>query len=430
MGAWADNTVFWHVYPLGFCGAPLHPQHNDDNAAPRLHRLTNWLDYATTLGVNGLLLAPIFAAQSHGYDSIDQFRIDPRLGTEQDFMELVTQAKARDLHIVLDGVFSHVGSDHPWLQEALATGPDGPHGDLFDIDWGADGEAKPHVWEGHNSLARLNHASESAVDYVYQVMTYWLARGVSGWRLDAAYSVAPAFWDRVLPRVQEQFPDAFFLGEVIHGDYPRFVAETGVDTVTQYELWKAVWSSLADTNLWELDAALTRHNGYLNTFIPQTFIGNHDVTRIASQVGPEKAIAALAILLTIGGIPSIYYGDEQGFTAVKGTGFAADDALRPEFPEFPPESYFSSEFFQSYRELIYLRRSRPWLSSATSTKIALTNPRYTYRITAPDNSDSLEVTIDLDANNSYDPNKPGTASGLAVTIRDSTGNTIWEYQRR
>jgi len=434
MNQWAAQTVFWHIYPLGFCGAPLHPQANGDaSPAPRLRRLINWLDYAQSLGTNGLLLAPIFASQSHGYDSINQFQIDPRLGSDDDFAELVEQASARGLPIVLDGVFSHVGSEHPWLLESLVTGPDGPHGDLFDIDWHAEGGPRPRVWEGHNSLVRLNHASHRAVEYVYNVMTHWLARGVAGWRLDAAYSVAPAFWMKVLPKVREQFPEAFFLGEIIHGDYPRFVTETDVDTVTQYELWKAIWSALKDTNFWELDAALTRHNGYLDTFIPQTFVDNHDVTRIASQVGSDKAIAALAILLTIGGIPSIYYGDEQGFTGVKGEGFGADDALRPEFPDVPPASYFSAEMFHLYCDLITLRRSRPWLANAKTTKVALTNPRITYLATARDNTtdraDSLEVTINLDASNTYDPNAPDTASGIAVTIRDSANNVIWEYYR-
>ncbi|HMS38029.1 MAG TPA: alpha-amylase family glycosyl hydrolase, partial [Arachnia sp.] len=275
---WVDHTIWWHVYPLGFCGAPIRGEHT---AAPRLRRLLNWLDYAVELGASGLLLGPIFASEAHGYDTLDFFRIDPRLGTDEDFDELVAGCRERGLHILLDGVFSHVGSGHPELRRALAEGPDGEAAGLFDIDWDAPGGPAPRVFEGHGALARLNHDSPRTVDLVADVMTHWIDRGASGWRLDAAYSVDASFWARTLPRVRERHPDAWVLGEVIHGDYPAFVASSTADSVTQYELWKAIWSSLKDRNFFELDWTLTRHNALLDAFVPNTFVGNHDVTRIA-----------------------------------------------------------------------------------------------------------------------------------------------------
>jgi glycosidase len=388
---WVDHTIWWHVYPLGFCGAPIRGEHT---AAPRLRRLLNWLDYAVELGASGLLLGPIFASEAHGYDTLDFYRIDPRLGTDEDFDDLVAGCRARGLHLLLDGVFSHVGAGHPDLRRALAEGPDGDAAGLFDVDWDAPGGPAPRVFEGHGALARLNHGSERTVDLVAGVMSHWLDRGASGWRLDAAYSVDASFWARALPRVREHHPDAWILGEVIHGDYPAFVAASTADSVTQYELWKAVWSSLKDRNFFELDWTLTRHNALLDAFVPNTFVGNHDVTRIASTVGPDLAVVALAILMTVGGTPSIYAGDEQGFTGVKEEMVAGDDAVRPPFPETPAELLpFGEPMLRVHKELIGLRRRHPWLVRARTERLRVSNEQLTYRVFAGD--DALEVHLDL-----------------------------------
>ena len=385
---WVDHTIWWHVYPLGFCGAPIRGEHT---AAPRLRRLLNWLDYAVELGASGLLLGPIFASEAHGYDTLDFYRIDPRLGTDEDFDDLVAGCRARGLHLLLDGVFSHVGAGHPDLRRALAEGPDGDAAGLFDVDWDAPGGPAPRVFEGHGALARLNHGSERTVDLVAGVMSHWLDRGASGWRLDAAYSVDASFWARALPRVREHHPDAWILGEVIHGDYPAFVAASTADSVTQYELWKAVWSSLKDRNFFELDWTLTRHNALLDAFVPNTFVGNHDVTRIASTVGPDLAVV---VLMTVGGTPSIYAGDEQGFTGVKEEMVAGDDAVRPPFPETPAELLpFGEPMLRVHKELIGLRRRHPWLVRARTERLHVSNEQLTYRVFAGD--DALEVHLDL-----------------------------------
>ena len=186
--------------------------------------------------------------------------------------------------------------------------------DHFRFDDAAGGEGGPGyaTFEGRESLAALNHDSAEVRDLAVQVLTHWLDRGASAWRLDAAYGIDPAFWASVLPAVRERHPDAWFTGEVIHGDYTGFVEASTVDTVAQYELWKAIWSSLADVNFYELDWCLGRHNELLESFIPATFVGNHDVTRIASKVGAAKAALAVVLLMTVGGVPSVYYGDEQG----------------------------------------------------------------------------------------------------------------------
>ena len=411
--SWVEYAIWWHVYPLGLCGAPIREP--DTTPGPRLRRLFDWLDYAIELGCSGLLLGPIFESQSHGYDSLDLFRIDPRLGGEADFDELVEQCRSRGLRLVLDGVFSHVGAEYPGVAKALAEGPGAGAGELFDLDWDAPGGPAPRVFEGHASLVRLNHASQETVDFVAKVMKHWLDRGIDGWRLDAAYSVAPEFWAQVTGQVRRHHPDCWLLGEVLHGDYVAFVADSGVDSVTQYELWKAIWSSINDRNFFELDHALRRHNQFLDAFLPNTFVGNHDVTRIASRVGADGAILALAILMTVGGIPSIYYGDEQGYVGVKEERLGGDDDIRPVFPSSPSQfSPLGAHLLRAHQDLIGLRRRHSWLVRARTEPLHLENERLIYRSFAPDGSTHLDVEIDL-------------AGSPAAIIRDDSGEELWSH---
>jgi cyclomaltodextrinase / maltogenic alpha-amylase / neopullulanase len=374
---WIEQAVWWHIYPLGFVGAE-----SEVAACPevrhRLGHIVSWLDYAVDLGVSGLVLAPVFSSSSHGYDTIDHFAIDRRLGDDTDFDAFVAEARRRGLRVILDGVFNHVGREFPAFQRALAGGPQSPEARWFHLTWPQDGSAREPdyaTFEGHRQLVTLNHAEPAVADYVARVMNHWLDRGASGWRLDAAYAVPRPFWRSVLPEVRRQHPDAWIFGEVIHGDYVAFVHDTGVDSVTQYELWKAIWSSLNSRNFFELAWALKRHNAFLDSFVPQTFVGNHDVTRIASRLDDERHLAhALAILMTVGGTPSIYSGDEQAFRGIKEDRAGGDDAIRPAFPATPSAlAPFGWPVYRLHQELIGLRRRHPWLQRAQNRVVGISN---------------------------------------------------------
>ncbi|MFI5935146.1 alpha-amylase family protein [Actinoplanes sp. NPDC051494] len=365
---WVQHAVWWQVYPLGFAGA--YPAQEQPGGG--LRRLIGWLDYAIELGASGLLLGPVFASESHGYDTVDHYRIDPRLGDDADFDALVAAARARGLRVVLDGVFNHVGRGHAALTRENWVRRDGDRLATF---------------EGHDALVALNHDEPAVADFVADVMAHWLRRGVDGWRMDAAYAVPAEFWARVLPRVRAEFPEMWAFGEVIHGDYADFVQRSTLDSVTQYELWKAVWSALNDGNFFELSWALERHNGFLDTFVPQTFVGNHDVTRIASKLAEERHVPlALALLLTIGGTPSIWSGDEQGFRGFKQERAGGDDAIRPAFPDSPAGlAPYGASLHRLHQELIGLRRRNPWLHSARTRTVHLANEQFVYEAFAGDN---------------------------------------------
>jgi cyclomaltodextrinase / maltogenic alpha-amylase / neopullulanase len=370
--SWADHAIWWHVYPLGFTGAEKTEPPAGEPVRHRLRQLTGWLDYAVELGCSGLLLGPVFVAETHGYDTIDHFQIDPRLGDQQDFEQLIAEAGRRGLRVVLDGVFNHVGRSFPAFQAALRGGPGSPAARWFRRD-PASGDFA--TFEGHRQLVALDHEEPEVLDYVTQVMTHWLDRGAAGWRLDAAYAVPASFWAKVLPAVRGAHPDAWFLGEMIHGDYASYAAESGLDSITQYELWKAIWSSLNDRNFFELAWALGRHDEVLDGVMPQTFTGNHDVTRLASQIADERHLGhALAVLMTVGGIPSIYYGDEQAFRGVKEERAGGDDEIRPAFPDrpdgLPPGGWPA---YRLHQRLIGFRRRHPWLVRGRTTVPHLAN---------------------------------------------------------
>ncbi|MDQ1085208.1 MULTISPECIES: alpha-amylase family glycosyl hydrolase [Microbacterium] len=388
MPSWPEHVMWWHVYPLGFVGAPIRDDVDPDAApAHRLERLEPWLDHVISLGLNGLLLGPVFASETHGYDTVDHFRIDPRLGDDEDFGRLVAAARERGIRILLDGVFNHVGRGHPAFRDLTEGGPQ-----RFRGRW-SDGRFEAEVFEGHDALVALDHSSPAVADLVVEVMCHWLERGIDGWRLDAAYAVPSSFWAEVLPRVRERFPDAWFLGEVIHGEAARIVEESTMDSLTQYELWQGVWHGIADRNLFELSHAIERHDELLRTFVPQTFVGNHDVTRIASAVGADFVPHAVAVLFTVAGTPSVYAGDEFGWTGVKEERLGGDDAVRPEFPATPGEASADARILEAHQALIALRRRKPWLWRAHTDVIEVANTAIALRTAVGD--DAVVVALNI-----------------------------------
>lgn len=386
---WVQHAIWWHIYPLGFVGAypaqppPLPEEH-------RLRRVADWLDHAIALGASGIALGPVFAARTHGYDTTDHFRIDPRLGDDTDFDHVIAEAHDRGLRVLLDGVFNHVGVEFPTYLNAA-------DGDEDARRWFHGKPGRFRTFEGHGDLITLNHTNTEVIDYTVAVMNHWLDRGADGWRLDAAYAVPDRFWATVLPQVRATHPQAWFVGEVIHGDYPAIVSATGFDSVTQYELWKATWSGLNDGNFFELDWALQRHNDFLDSFAPLTFIGNHDVTRIASKLENSDHVAhALVLLMTTGGIPTVYAGDEFGFRGEKEDRYGGDDAVRPEFGSPPLDADEAGrQLFGLHQYLIGLRRRHPWLHAARTTALTLQNRNYAYETRHGD--DALIVALNIDA---------------------------------
>jgi len=389
MTAWAKSAIWWSVYPLGAVGAPIRREDGDgtgwgSKVHHRLPRLLCWLDELVRLGCNGLALGPVWASAAHGYDVIDHLRIDPRLGDDEDFDALVTACHARGIRVLLDGVFNHVSAQHPFVLSDREM--------LRRDDHDAEGLAR---FEGHSELVELDHANPAVADYVMDVMNHWLDRGADGWRLDAAYRVPASFWAGVLPRVRTDHPEAFVLAEILHGDYAALAREAGFDSVTQYELWKACWSALKDRNPHELLWALQRHDTMTNGMLPWTFVGNHDVTRIASQVGAKAARVALGVIMTLAGTPALYYGDEWGQEGVKTERVGGDDDIRPVLPATPPQwRGEAGETFRLTQLAIRVRRTNPWLAHGRTEIIACGHEQLTWRTRGP-GGEWVEARLDV-----------------------------------
>jgi cyclomaltodextrinase / maltogenic alpha-amylase / neopullulanase len=347
--SWAPGRTFYHVHSHGVGGG--------------LAAVTRYLDHIVGLGCGGVLLTPIHAAATHGYDTIDAFSVDARLGDDSAFAALVEGCHARDLRLVLDGVFNHVGRDFPRP------------------DW-----LSGRGWEGHDELRELDHSNPEVLEWSIAVARHWLDRGADGWRFDVAYTIPTSFLRAMTDAVRATHPEALLVGEMIHGDLARFAGDAGLHGMTQYELYKAIWSSLNDRNCWELAHALERHQVYCETSVPFTFVGNHDVTRVRTQVADDRLLEhALAVLFTVPGIPSAYYGDELGFTGAKEDRAGGDDAVRQPLPDAP------GDVDERFSRWIAFRRAHPELTSAPLQVLSKTNHTITYRVGA------IEVSLDLEA---------------------------------
>jgi glycosidase len=394
------GRVLYHLHSLGAAGVPgTNPDPEAAEPSGRgLRRLEGWLDHVRSLGCGGVLLTPICVSSTHGYDTVDPFRIDQRLGDEGDFAAFAAACHDRDLLLILDGVFNHVGRAFAAFRDVLAHGAASAFAPWFRLDFaagGPDGFAYAD-FEGHPELPALDHTNPEVLAWAGAVCRHWLDRGADGWRLDVAYLIPETFLASLSQSVRDVHPDAFLFGEKIHGDYARFVEASRLHSVTQYELHKALWSSLNDANLFELAWALRRHREFCAVFSPVTFAGNHDVTRLATRLrDPALLGPALALLLTLPGVPCVYYGDELAWEGrVEGPG--GDDAVRPPLPATAaPAGTRQAEALRLHRDLIALRRQSPWLTGASLELGEVSNPRIAYSVASSAGPERFLVTVDL-----------------------------------
>lgn len=338
MSHWIDNAIFYHIYPLGACDAP---QVNDHTSQPvsRIAAMHGWLDYIQALGANAIYLGPVFESTRHGYDTANYYEVDRRLGTRSDLAALSSNLHQRGMHLVQDGVFNHVGRDFWAFKDLQANRETSPYRDWFhDIRFGETskyGDPFSYAgWNGHFSLIKFNLENPAVQQHLFGAVEMWVNElGIDGIRLDAADCLSFSFLEALSAFRNQLKPDLWLMGEVIHGDYRQWAAPNRLDSVTNYELYKGLYSSHNDQNYFEVAYALNRQFGPGGIYRDKklySFVDNHDVSRIASVLKDPAHLYPLHLLLfTVPGVPSLYYGSEFGIPGLKDS--HSDDPLRPQF---------------------------------------------------------------------------------------------------
>jgi glycosidase len=332
---WDTDAVFYHLFPLGCLGAP---QRNSfvDPPANRLAGLMSWIPHFEDIGVNALLLGPIFESSAHGYDTADFLKIDRRLGDDALLTEFSRELHRRGIRLVLDGVFHHTGRDFWAFRDILERGRASQYCDWYHLDFerrSPYGDPFHYKgWAGHYDLAKLNLHNPGTRDYLLAAVSSWVERfDIDGLRLDAADSLERDFQHQLAAHCRALKSDFWLMGEVVHGDYRNWAHAGGLTCTTNYEAYKGLWSSLNDRNYFEIAYTLKRQFGQDGIYrgLPlYNFADNHDVERVASILKEAAHLYPLyVLLLTMPGVPSIYYGSEWGVTGRKGEG--TDAPLRP-----------------------------------------------------------------------------------------------------
>ena len=373
------NQVFYHIYPLGFCGAP---HSNDGITVSRIRKVIDWIPHLKKLGITAVYFGPVFESDRHGYDTRDYAKIDCRLGTNQDFADVCDALHDNGIQVVLDGVFNHVGRGFYGFQDVIQHKWDSRYSGWFYIDynnsWAQDGFTYGN-WEGHNELVKLNLDNPDVCRYLLERVDQWIAEfGIDGLRLDVAYCLNQNFIRQLHHHLKSRDPGFFLLGEMIGGDYNVLMKDDMLDSVTNYECRKGLFSSMNTQNLFEIGYSLNRQFGsdpwclYRGRHL-LSFADNHDVDRLASVLERKEDIPLVYdLMFAMPGIPCIYYGSEWG-AAGKRTKFS-DHALRPCFdhPEW-------NALCDHITKLAEMRKYYPVFTDGDYTQLAIANKQLAFR---------------------------------------------------
>ena len=330
--AWFEDAVFYHIYPLGLAGAPR--QNAYGAPASRLPGLLPWVDHLQHLGCTALYIGPLFESVGHGYETTDYRKVDGRLGTNADLKRFVAYCHGLGIRVVLDAVFNHTGRDFFAFRDLKARRENSPYRDWYcQVDFSGNNEYNDGFsyenWGGYNLLAKLNLRCPAVRAYLMDTVRFWRDEfAIDGLRLDAADVLDVDFMADLRALAQSLGQDFWLMGEVIHGDYPRWVNDRMLNSVTNYHLHKALYSAHNDRNYFEIAHTVRRQQemGLGNQLY--NFVDNHDVERISTRLqNPAHYLPVHVLLYTLPGIPAVYYGSEFGVQGKKERG--SDDSLRP-----------------------------------------------------------------------------------------------------
>ena len=414
---WAYESVFYQIYPLGFCGAPFE---NDGVLTPRIRKVIDWIPHIKNLGANAIYFSPVFESDTHGYNTRDFRKIDVRLGTNEDFADVCQALHKEGIKVVLDGVFNHVGRGFWAFQDVLEKRWDSPYKDWFHISFDGNSNYNDGLWyegwEGNYDLVKLNLCHPDVKQHIFDSIRSWVEEfDIDGLRLDVAYCLDENFVRELRAFCDSLKPDFFLVGEMLHGDYNRLMNDSMLHSATNYECYKGLFSSFNSMNMFEIIHSLLRQFGPENWTLYRgkhllCFVDNHDVSRIASNLTNEQHLPLIyALCFGMPGIPCVYYGSEWGAKANKSEG---DPALRACF-DAPVENDLTAWI----SKLAAAKKASNALNYGDFRSVVLTNRQCIFER----KTDSERVLVAINADN-----EPYTAhfdAGCGTAVDLITGHT-------
>ena len=426
--SWYNEAIFYHIYPLGLTGAPKE----NDYGTPvsRLNTLIPWISHIKEIGCTALYIGPLFESVGHGYETTDYKKLDSRLGTNEDLKNFVKVCHENQIKVIFDGVFNHTGRDFFAFKDIQQNREHSRYLNWYcNVNFGGNNEYNDGFsyenWGGYNLLVKLNQRNPAVKDYICNVIRFWVSEfDIDGIRLDAADVLDFDFMKALRQTANEVKADFWLMGEVIHGDYGRWVGGDMLHSVTNYQLHKALFSGHNDHNYFEiahtvnyLHQMLSNHSESLKLY---NFVDNHDVERIYTKLNVKEHFTPVHILLyTLPGIPSLYYGSEFGIEGRKENG--SDDSLRPHLTlsDFD-ENADAQKRVELISKLSKVRQETKALSYGSYQELLLTNRQYAFSRTMDDTSVIITVNNDeneasLSVRNASAASYTGALSGKTVT---------------
>lgn len=444
--AWYDEAVFYHIYPLGLLGAPKENSYGEP--VHRLQNLNPWIDHLQSIGVNAIYIGPLFESVGHGYETTDYKKLDSRLGDNEDLKKFVSDCHSKGIRVIFDGVFNHTGRDFFAFKDLQANRENSPYKDWYcNVNFGGNNEYNDGFcyenWGGYNLLVKLNQRNQQVKDYIADVIRFWVSEfDVDGIRLDAADVLDFDFMKNLRVVANQVKPEFWLMGEVIHGDYNRWVNEGTLHSVTNYQLHKALYSGHNDHNYFEIAHTVKRlyelGGNRPDGLKLYNFVDNHDVERIYTKLNNKAHFAPVHILMyTLPGVPSLYYGSEFGIEGKKEQW--SDDSLRP---ALNLEDFKNAKENNPCTKLVAalgkMRHKIPALSYGDYRELQLVNRQYAFSrnyngvcaVVAVNNDDhDCTMTLYVDCEEEY----IGVLSGqkvmtnnrcITVTVKANSGD-IW-----
>ena len=378
--SWVKNTVWYQIFPDRFCNGDksIDPPNveawnsiptNDNYMGGDLQGIIDKLDYLEGLGINGIYLCPITKANTnHRYDTIDYMEIDPYLGDKTTFKKLVKEAHKRNIKIMLDAVFNHIGFYSKQWQDVLKNKEKSNFKDWFYINDFDKLNLNLEKMNGHNlpyetfgcvyTMPKLNTENEEVIRYLIDVGKYWIKEfDIDAWRLDVCNEVDHKFWRKFRDEIKSLKKDVYILGEIWHNGLP-WISNNQFDSVMNYPLSEAM-RDLFCTNKIKIREFEYILNDVLISYPMQAnevmfnLLGSHDTTRILSFANNNKDKFKLAYLFmfTQSGCPCIYYGDEIGMDGIQGDNINLNRKCM-----IWDKDKHDKEIYEFMQKIIYLRK--------------------------------------------------------------------------